>query len=148
MAVLALVAISVAVGGCALSVPIASPSNANAATEDDATGAIPAAPLQRLLGPEDWRRAKAALATALDPQGDGSPVNWDNPQSGVKGSFAAMGKAYPSDARICRRFKTEIDRKTGGVTMQGLACADKNGEWTIAEIAAPQKDATSAPPAH
>ncbi len=126
--------------------PIASLSNANAAADEDATGAIPAAPLERLLEPEDWRRAKAALSTALDPQGDGAPVSWDNPQSGVKGSFAPTGKAYPSDAKICRRFSTEVERKAGARTMQGVACADKTGEWTIGEIAAPAPDKNAKPP--
>jgi surface antigen len=139
-ACLALAAMAACMAGCALSVPIASLSNANAAADDDATASIPGAPLERLLQPEDWRRAKAALSTALDPQGDGAPVSWDNPQSGVKGSFAPIGKAYPSDAKVCRGFKTEVERKSGAKTMQGVACADKTGEWTIAEIAPPASD--------
>ncbi|MGA2637935.1 RT0821/Lpp0805 family surface protein [Methylocella sp.] len=139
-ACLALAAMAAAMGGCALSVPIGSFANANAAADDDATASIPAAPLERLLQPEDWRRAKAALSTALDPQGDGASVSWDNPQSGVKGSFAPTGKAYPSDAKVCRGFKTEVERKSGAKTMQGVACTDKTGEWTIAEIAPPAPD--------
>src|SRR5438067_2431449 len=38
------------------------------------------------LGDEDWRRARAALGVALDPQGNGKPVKWDNPESGLRGS--------------------------------------------------------------
>jgi surface antigen len=139
---LALAATAASMAGCAVSVPIGSFSNASAATDEDATGSIPSAPLVRLLGPEDWRRAKAALATALDPQGDGSPVSWDNPQSGVKGSFAPTGKAYPVDAKVCRSFRSEVERKAGVTAMQGLACADKTGEWAIAEVApAPENGA-------
>jgi surface antigen len=137
---LALAAMAASMAGCAVSVPIGSFSNANAAADDDATGSIPAAPLERLLGPEDWRRARAALSTALDPQGNGSLVSWDNPQSGVKGSFAPIGKAYPSDAKVCRGFRTDVERKAGAKTMQGVACADKTGEWSIAEIASPAPD--------
>jgi hypothetical protein len=36
--------------------------------EDDATGALPKSSLAGLLDAEDWRRAKATLSTALDPQ--------------------------------------------------------------------------------
>ena len=78
---------------------------------------------------------KAALATALDPQGDGAPVKWDNPRSGASGAFAPAGKAYPSDAKICRAFATQIERKAGAAAMRGVACADKDGAWTIAAIA-------------
>jgi surface antigen len=54
---------------------------------EDATGALPKSSLAGILDAEDWRRAKAALSTALDPQGNGSLVGWDNPDSGNKGSF-------------------------------------------------------------
>lgn len=118
--------------GCAVSIPIAL-SNASKA-DADATGSVPASALERLLDPEDWRRARAALSTALDPQGNGSLVSWDNPQSGAKGSFVPVGKAYPSDAKICRGFKTVVDWKITR-TMQGIACASKDGDWTIAEMA-------------
>jgi surface antigen len=127
---LAFAAMAASVAGCAVSVPIASLSGAN----DDATGAIPSSALERLLEPEDWRRAKAALSTALDPQGNGSLVRWDNPQSGASGSFAPTGKAYPAEAQICRGFKTDVARKAGAKAMQGVACAGKDGEWTIAQI--------------
>ena len=96
--------------------------------------------------PEDWRRAKAALSTALDPQGDGSPVSWDNPQSGVKGSFSPTSKAYPADAKVCRRFSADVERKAGAKTMQGVACADKSGEWSIAELASPVADKSAKSP--
>ena len=147
---LALAAMAASMAGCAVSVPIGSfmNANANAVADEDATGSIPSAPLERLLGPEDWRRAKAALSTALDPQGDGSPVSWDNPQSGVKGSFSPTSKAYPSDAKVCRRFSADVERKAGGKTMQGVACADKSGEWSIAEMASPVADKSAkSPPA-
>jgi surface antigen len=130
---IALAGLAAALAGCAVSVPIASFSAAN----DDATGAIPGSALERLLDPEDWRRARAALSTALDPQGNGSRVSWDNPQSGASGAFAPIGKAYPYEARICRKFRTDIAQKAGAKAMQGVACADKDGAWTIADLAPP-----------
>ena len=113
-----------------MSLPIATMSTAN----DDATGAIPSSNLENKLETEDWRRARAALATALDPQGNGSLVAWDNPQSGAKGFFIPLGNPYPADAKICRAFRTEVARKEATETMQGVACSEKGGDWTIAEL--------------
>jgi len=101
--------------------------------KEDTTGSLPKPPIANLLEPEDWRRAKAALSTALDPQGNGTLVGWDNPDSGNKGSFIPVGKAYPLDTGICRVFLAEFDRKGAEQSLQGTACADKKGEWTIAE---------------
>ncbi len=117
--------------GCSMAFPI-SPLMAPVAKED-AAGAVPKPPLAGLLDGEDWRRAKAALATALDPQGNGSLVGWDNPDSGNKGSFTPVGKPFPLEAGICRVFLAEVDRKGDEQAMQGTACSDKRGEWTIAE---------------
>ncbi|HEV7911146.1 MAG TPA: RT0821/Lpp0805 family surface protein [Methylocella sp.] len=117
--------------GCSMAFPISplmSPS-----TKEDATGAIPKSSLAGLLDAEDWRRAKAALSTALDPQGNGSLVGWDNPDSGNKGSFTPVGKPFPLEARICRVFLAKLDCKGDEHAMQGTACSDKRGEWTIAE---------------
>jgi surface antigen len=117
--------------GCSMSFPISplmTPSS-----KDDVTGTITKASIANLLEPEDWRRAKAALSTALDPQGNGSLVGWDNPESGNKGSFIPVGKPYPLESGICRVFLAELDRKGAEQSIQGTACADTKGEWTIAE---------------
>lgn len=127
----ALVFLPVMLAGCALSFPIAPLFHPGAG--DDTTGKIPEASLSSMLDAEDWRRAKAALATALDPQGNGSLVGWDNPDSGAKGSFTPVGKPYPLDAKICRAFLAEVSRKDGAQTLQGTACSDRSGAWSIAE---------------
>jgi surface antigen len=102
--------------------------------KEDAAGADQKKPpIADLLEPEDWRRAKAALSTALDPQGNGSLVGWDNPDSGNKGTFTPVGKAYPLNAGICRVFLAELVRKGDEQSLQGTACLEKQGEWTIAE---------------
>jgi len=115
--------------GCSVSMPMGSlvPS------DEDVTGSIPKSALAN-LDAEDWRRAKAALATALDPQGNGASVNWDNPASGARGSFVPAGKAYPTDAQICRAFLAGIGQAGNERAVRGTACADKHGEWTITEL--------------
>jgi surface antigen len=102
-------------------------------SKEDAAGSVTKLSLASLLDAEDWRRAKAALSTALDPQGNGSPVRWDNPDSGNKGSFVPVGKAYPSDTKICRPFRATVERKADEQSLQGTACTNPQGEWTIAE---------------
>jgi surface antigen len=117
--------------GCSMAFPISplmSPGS-----KEDATGAVPKSSLAGLLDAEDWRRAKAALSTALDPQGNGSLVGWDNPDSGNKGSFTPLGKPFPLEAGICRVFLAEVDRKGDEHAIRGTACSDERGEWTIAE---------------
>jgi surface antigen len=86
-----------------------------------------------MLDAGDWRRAKAALSVALDPQGDDAPAAWMNPESGNKGSFAPAGRAYLSDAKICRMFLANVERKDGGASLEGTACKGSQGEWTVAE---------------
>jgi surface antigen len=103
---------------------------------EDAAGAAQKPPLEGLVDGEDWRRAKAALSTALDPQGNGALVGWDNPDSGNKGSFTPVGKPFPKGARICRAFLATVDGKGSEHAIQGTACSDKRGEWTIAEAKA------------
>lgn len=112
--------------------PIASLAPVSAGEE--ASGSSPKSSFSNLLDAEDLRRAKAALSTALDPQGNGSPVAWDNPESGTKGSIAPIGKAYPADAKICRVFISQVDRKGDEQSMRGTACAENGGDWTIAQL--------------
>ncbi len=98
---------------------------------DDVTGSIVAPSLSELLTSEDWRRAHAALDTALDPQGAGTRVSWDNPDSGAKGTFTPVGLPYPADSKVCRGFMAEVASDKGARNMAGTACADRSGEWAI-----------------
>lgn len=108
---------------------------------EDVTGSIakPAPKLSRRLDAEDLRRAMAALGTALDPQGSGASVHWDNPQTGAKGSFTPAGQPYPLDAKVCRAFVAEIAVEETLEKLQGRACREKSADWTLAEIKAANK---------
>ncbi|MGP0060546.1 MAG: RT0821/Lpp0805 family surface protein [Beijerinckiaceae bacterium] len=118
--------------GCSVSMPLG--SLVSSGHPDDETSTISNEKLSDLLAGEDWDRAKAALAAALDPQGTGAAVRWSNPASGAKGSFAADGKPYPSEAGICRAFVADIDRRSVDNALHGTACADKAGEWTVTSV--------------
>ena len=123
--------VALALSGCSVSMPL----SAFGKNGEDVSGSIAKSnPLSRALDSEDWRRAKAALSTALDPQGNGETVNWDNPQSGAKGSFVAVAQAYPSEDGICRAFISNISAKEASESLQGTACRDKLGDWTLSDV--------------
>lgn len=100
---------------------------------DDVTASNSPVPFGRMLDEEDRRRETAALATALDPQGDGATVKWDNEKSGDKGAITAVGKAYNSEAKICRAFISELKQHDSLRKLQGTACVEAAGEWKVSE---------------
>lgn len=110
-----------------MSIPIASlrPS------ADDVTGSNSTIPFGRLLDEEDRRREKAALATALDPQGEGAAVHWENPKSGNKGALTPMGQAYTKESKVCRGFRGELRLGGAQKTMISVACAVAAGDWEV-----------------
>lgn len=121
-----------AVAACTLTMPIASLAN-----DDEITGSVtptPAPTLSPKLDAEDLRRATAALALAVDPQGNGAPVSWDNPVSGRKGSFAAAGPLYILEDRVCRSFIATMAGGGADAQMQGSACRLGPNEWMLREI--------------
>lgn len=88
-------------------------------------------PLSPDLNPEDWRRARAALGVALDPQGSGASVSWDNPDSGLKGSFAPVGQPFVQDDEVCRAFIAVMHNHS---SLQGTACRPSGGDWSVKEV--------------
>jgi surface antigen len=97
------------------------------------SAASPAA-LPKTLDEEDRRRALGALAIALDPQGNGASVHWDNPVSKAHGEVTPVGFAYPAKDVICRDFSAQFDTRAGAQSARGAACRDKSAQWTIAEL--------------
>ena len=118
-------------GGCSTVIPLPS-----MISTDDITGSIgkSPSPLSSSLDAEDWRRASGAMGVALDPQGSGAPVKWDNPASGAKGAFTPVGQAQAVDGRICRAFLAELAGSLPGQQLQGNACREKAGDWTVSDV--------------
>ena len=122
-----------ALAACALAGP-------PGASDSEPTGSI--APVAAKKSPglpvalddEDRRRALGALAIALDPQGNGATVHWDNPISKARGSVTPAGFAYPANDLICRDFNAQFTTASGPETARGAACRDKNAQWTLAEL--------------
>ncbi len=123
--------------GCSVAIPMSSSSSAMwEGAPEDVTGSITKSPLKisRHLDNEDTRRANAALSTALDPQGSGASVRWDNPQTGARGSFTPVGQAYPLDGKICRAFLADVSVDDDVEKLQGAACREKTAEWSLIEV--------------
>lgn len=123
-----------ALGGCSLTMHIASLQ-----TDPETTASIsrPASPLDPSLDEEDWRRAQAALSLAVDPQGSGQPVNWDNPATRRKGTFAPAGNLVLVDNTICRPFTATISQAGGAareLRHQGQACRVGPGDWALRQM--------------
>lgn len=86
------------------------------------------------LGAEDWRRAHAALAVALDPQGNGRPVKWDNPETTLRGSVNPTGLPYVADDLICRDFLASVIAPGKSRFVRGTGCKPSGGEWELKRI--------------
>ncbi|MGL4322443.1 MAG: RT0821/Lpp0805 family surface protein [Beijerinckiaceae bacterium] len=127
--------LSLTLAGCGLSLPVSQLMG----DDDQPTGSIPAAnaqvsPVFKDLTEEDWRRARSALAVALDPQGNGSSAGWDNPESGLKGTFSPVGGPFVRDDNVCRAFLASAVMNTGQQWVQGSACRPSGGEWLVRDV--------------
>ena len=77
------------------------------------------------LAEEDWRRARAALGVALDPQGNGRPVKWDNPETGLP---------YVAEDLICRNFLASVVAPGRSRFVRGTGCKPSGGQWTLKRV--------------
>lgn len=72
--------------------------------------------------------------TALDPQGNGAPVKWDNPDSQVAGTFTPVGQPYVQSDEICRVFLATIEFPSRSSSLQGTACKLSADEWQLKDV--------------
>ena len=108
-AVLVCAMAGLAASGCSIVTPLAPDVDA------EPTGSIAhvAPALPKALDDEDRRRALGALALALDPQGNGATVRWDNPVSEAHGLVTPLGYAYPAKELVCRQFSAKFETRAG-----------------------------------
>ncbi|MFD1301875.1 RT0821/Lpp0805 family surface protein [Methylobacterium marchantiae] len=86
------------------------------------------------MSDEDWRRAHAALSVALDPQGNGRPVKWDNPDSSLRGSVNPTGLPYVANDLICRDFLASVIAPARSRFVRGTGCKPSGGEWELTRV--------------
>lgn len=134
------VVFSCALGGCAVDIPLPGfgPADTTAAIDADASRLSPA------MTAEDWSLARAALKKALETPAGVEPANpaaWGNPNSGLHGVFARdpdpkaqwLADGGPKDGAACQYFVASIAGAPEPTEREGLACRDKNGNWSIRE---------------
>lgn len=133
-------------GGCSLAVPLF--SGESAALEPASTGTIAKKPepvLAPELGPEDWRRASAALAVALDPQGNGKPVKWENPETDLHGTINPSAPPFVQNDEICRAFHATVAGPSFLKDVRGTACRPSGGAWALKHVGPKSPTAAPAP---
>ena len=118
-------------GACSLGVPLTALSVPET-TQSVAPRTV--SPLSADLGEEDWRRARGALAVALDPQGSGAKVSWDNPDTALRGTFTPVGQPFVKSDEICRAFLATVTGQSSEAVLQGTACRPSGGEWTMKDV--------------
>jgi surface antigen len=129
----AAVMVALSAGACSMTFPMASlVSEEPQATQSVAPRIV--SPLSPELGEEDWRRARAAMAVALDPQGTGSKVSWDNPDTAMKGHFTPVGQPYVRSDEICREFLATIVGQASTSNLQGTACRPSGDDWAVKDV--------------
>jgi surface antigen len=126
-----------ALAACSFSMPL---SPFGSTTDPVVTGSIgPISPLDPSLDQEDWRRARAALAVALDPQGNGARAGWENPETGRSGDFEAASRAFVRDDRVCRDFTAQLSLESGDERrLRGSACRFSENLWRVDDVAPDQ----------
>ena len=127
-------------GGCSFGLSSLAPTEAVETTGSIARKAEPA--MSAALDAEDGRRARGAMAIALDPQGAGSPVNWDNPDSRHKGTVTPTSKPFVKANEICREFESRVVLPDGTKVSSGTACRLGAGQWEIRQVAQGARPAT------
>lgn len=132
-------ALSLLCAGCSLTMNIPGFGD----TEEETTASVTPAQASTFAIPldeEDWRRANAALSLAVDPQGAGLPVNWDNPASKKHGRFEPTGGLSLVGNTVCRPFRALIIQKPNEklaareVMHEGQACRTGPGEWAMRDV--------------
>ena len=135
-AALAVIGLGAACGGCSFAVPLLS-SPDEGAGEPLSTGTLAKRPepvLAAELGHEDWRRAAAALAVALDPQGNGKPVKWENPETDLRGTIGAAAPPFVQNDEICRSFHATVAGPNLARDVRGTACRPSGGAWALKQV--------------
>jgi surface antigen len=126
--------VALPVGACSLTYSIVSLESDEPETTASIAPKAAISPLSPDLNEEDWRRAKAALGVALDPQGAGTLVSWDNPDTARKGAFTPSGAPFVRNDEVCRSFSAELHPNPSAKSLLGTACRPSGGEWTITDL--------------
>lgn len=111
-------------GGCAVS-----PDFLGNSSDEIITGSISNSPKPNGIEVSDWRKLGSILNEAAEKDVAGSPVPWENSETGSSGSLMAF--AAPSDGRgKCKNFAATLQNIDGIHRYKGEACS-VSSNWKI-----------------
>lgn len=95
-------------------------------------GALAGSELGRSLDDVDRMKADRASTIAhTSPIGQG--INWNNPDTGNRGTVTAVRDGTSADGLYCREFQQTITVDSKTQTGTGVACRRNDGTWRIVE---------------
>jgi surface antigen len=125
--VLTLILIGSGSGGCSLS----RTDSAFARMDDaEATGSLGKG-VEKPPTDADLAFARNAASDVLTKGGKDFSQQWENPETGARGSVTPIAAAYTSDGRTCRDFLASYVNGRSEAWMQGGACKSEHGRWEI-----------------
>lgn len=148
----AIVALTIASGGCAVSGMGGLFSRGNkdvaqaAYAGEDVTGSVAAptlrgtsvaAPVSGLPSETDLVFARMAIVEVLKRGSKEVSAPWENASSGARGTVTPVASAYSRDGVTCHDFLASYIRKQGGESwLQGQACrpGGKHSAWEVKSL--------------
>lgn len=78
--------------------------------------------------------AKMAAAEVLSRGAKDSSQEWENPQSGARGTVTPLADSYRMEGSLCRDFLASYVAEGAEAWMQGEACRGGKGKWEIRRL--------------
>lgn len=71
------------------------------------------------------------FARVLEKELSGTTVNWENPDSGGRGSITPVRTYKSRSGQYCREFEAERIVGDESIAEQGIACREGDGNWRV-----------------
>jgi surface antigen len=140
----AVVAAALGVGGCSMSYQLESyfaDKNATGSINKTATGSINTVSASAVVmpPPHDLAFAKAAATEVLRRGEKDASLDWENPETGARGTVTPIASAYTQDGQTCRDFLASYVKAEVQSWLQGEACQEARGAWQVRALKPWQK---------
>ena len=90
------------------------------------------AELRAKLDESDRKLAVRALGVALNELGDGATLVWRRPERGLVGKIQPKSAFRDEEGRICRHVSYAITLGDYAKAVEGIACREIDGQWSLA----------------
>jgi len=148
-------AAALAVGGCSMSYQLESyfadktPTgsvNAAGSIGKTAAGSVNSTGSIKMMNsssasipPPDLAFAKAAASEVLRRGEKDASLDWENPETGARGTVTPIASAYTQDGQTCRDFLASYVKADVQSWLQGEACQEPRGAWQVRALKPWQK---------